>query len=310
LSAAQWREYKIILGIILFAACAHKAPPLFKDRLKPRLQKIQALNNRQVQFIFSEKLLVTKLDRGNFTIRADQDTLNIITVYPSTSAWEIIALTEPQQEINYEVSGYVYDEAENTGIFKTQFTGNPKPDTIPPSLTHQSQGKKFSSFTLVFSEAMDTSFIEYRIIPKKALTAQWRDYRTCEIIPIAADSLRMDTTYYLDLEKGARDISGNYLSPFITQITPDSVYEPLILKGTVVVDGALVRSGRAVLKRGITLGIALIEAGGFRFEVRDSLPYMVEVVSGQYWGSLETSVAREDTIFLKREEHNIDSIID
>jgi len=284
--------------------------PIVKDRLNPRLQNILSLNNRQVQFTFSEEIDTISLKPENFLIASDQDTLPILTLYPSLSTREIIAITGLQSDKVYEVSGYVYDKGENTGKFKRNFSGSSKTDTIAPWLVDYAKGKNTKEFFLKFSEAMDTAFHEFHIVPKKDFTVVWQNYRGCQLIPKTPfDSLHYDTTYYFYIEKGFADISGNHLSPCITDITPDTIYNPFILRSKVMINDTLVKAGLAVLKRGIALAIAKVENGEFAFEVRDSLPYGVEVISGKYSGSAEVSVGKEDTIILKAEEANIDSII-
>jgi len=305
--------FKKYLPVILIVinVCAHKAPPLYKDRLNPKLQRILAINNRQVQFTFSEELDITKLNANNFSIISNGDTLPIIAVYPSNSTWEIIAITQVQADVMYEAAGYIFDTGENQGIFKKNFAGTSKPDTIAPWLTFCSEGKKNKKFILNFSEAMDTTFFEFTIIPKKHFVPVWQDYRACEIIPeTPSDSLGYDTTYYLYLKKDLHDISDNPFPPFITAITPDTIYEPLTLKGGVVLNDTLVKSGLVLLKREIVLGITEIEDGFFIFEVRDSLPYTVEVISGVYSGQAQMSVSKEDTIILRAEARRIDEFID
>jgi hypothetical protein len=173
-----------------------------------------------------------------------------------------------------------------------------------------SEGHSRRNFYVTFSEAMDTSFVQFMVIPKKNLTPLWRDYRTCQFFPqTSTDSLRYDTTYYLYTKHGMRDISGNLLDIFITSVSPDTLYEPLILISTVMINDTLVHSGVAVMSRAITLGITEVEDGEVMFTVRDSLPYRIDVVSGQYSGSADVSVRKKDTIYLKLEERSIDNFI-
>jgi len=295
--------------VLTMLACGHKVAPISKDRLSPRLKKVVSLNNRQIQFTFSEEIDVQNLKSDNFTIINGEDTLKILTLYPSLSTWEIVAITTLQSDKIYEVSGYVFDKAENKGIFKKSFNGSTKQDTISPWLTQYSKGENNRQFLLKFSEAMDTTFLKFHIIPKKNFIGIWRNYRTCEFVPKTSfDSLNYDTTYYLFIDKGIYDISGNSLDLFITEITPDTIYEPLVLRGKVMND-TLMKIGLAVLKREIVLGIAKVLDGEFMFEVRDSLPYEVVVVVGKYSGSAEVSVGQENSIILKMEECHIDSII-
>jgi hypothetical protein len=297
----------LVLTIIV---CGHKAPPLSKDRLSPRLQKVNSLNNRQTQFTFSEKIDTLSLQPENFTIISDGDTLKIVVLYASLSPSELVAVTEMQSPVVYEVSGYMFDEAGNKGTFTNTFTGSTIKDTIAPWVIDYSKGYSRINFYVTFSEAMDTAFVRFLIIPKKNFIPVWRDYRTCQFFPQAsADSLHYDTTYYLYTKHGMRDISGNLLDLFITSVSPDTLYEPLIMKTIVMVNDTLVQSGVAVMSRAITMGITEVEDGEVIFAVRDSLPYRIDVVSGQYSGSADVSVCTEDTIFLELEERSIDTLI-
>jgi hypothetical protein len=301
---------RLFVFIILIIACAHKEPPISKDRLNPRLKYIFAINNRQIQFTFSEKIDIESLQPSNFTIIDGDDTLNILTIYPSLSSWEIVAVTEKQSEKMYEVFGYVFDEAENKGNFKGTFRGSLVKDTISPWVVAYSKGKNTREFMLEFSEAMDTTFLDFRMIPFKNFVSVWEDYRICRIVPKDTfNYLGYDTTYYLYMDEGAHDISGNHIGLFMTHITPDTIYEPLMLRGYVIVNDTLADTGLVVLKRDAILGITRIEAGRFTFEVRDSLPYTVDIISGRYSGDAQVSVGKIDSIFLRLEERSIDNII-
>ncbi|MCK4251701.1 hypothetical protein KAX97_09640 [candidate division WOR-3 bacterium] len=300
----------VFISIFIWASCAHKAAPLSKDRLNPKLQKVSALNNRQIQFTFSEILDTLNLKPEYFSILSEEETLKIMTLYPSLSASEIIAITEIQFDKVYEVSGYVFDTAQNKGNFKESFIGSSKPDTITPWIVNYSKGANHKEFSLIFSEAMDTTFLTFFILPKNDLKPEWQNLRACHLIPeIPDDSLSYDTTYYLYIDKGARDINGNTIDIFITSITPDTIYKPIILKGTAHVNDTLIKTGLAVLKRKYPIGITLVDHGDFSFEVRDSLFYTIEVISGKYSGSAEVSVDRVNNIILKLEEKDIDSLI-
>ncbi|KPJ74203.1 hypothetical protein AMJ52_01405, partial [candidate division TA06 bacterium DG_78] len=162
------------------------------------MQKVNSLNNRQIQFVFSEKIDTLSLQPDNFTIASDGDTLKIIVLYASLSPSEIVAVTEIQSPVLYEVSGCMFDEAGNKGILTSTFTGSTIKDTIEPWVIDYSEGHSWRNFYVVFSEAMDTSFVKFYVIPKKNLTPVWRDYRTCQFFPeTSSDSLHYDTTYYL-----------------------------------------------------------------------------------------------------------------
>jgi hypothetical protein len=300
----------VCIVLLIFIVCGHKAPPLSKDRLPPRLQKVSSLNNRQIQFTFSEKIDTLNLQPENFTVVDNEDTLEIVMLYASLSPSEIVAVTEVQSSVVYEVSGYMFDEAGNKGTFTRTFTGSTIKDTIAPWVIDYSEGYSRRNFYVTFSEAMDTSFVQFLVIPKKNLIPVWRDYRTCQFFPEASfDSLHYDTTYYLYIERGMRDISGNFLSFFITSVSPDTLYAPLMLTSIVMMNDTLVQSGVAVMSRMTTMGITEVEDGEVIFEVRDSLPYRIDVVSGQYSGSADISVHTKDTIYLKLEERRIDDLI-
>jgi hypothetical protein len=297
------------LAILVIAACAHKAPPLVKDRMKPKLQNVVALNNRQIQFTFSENIDTLNLKPDHFNITLGDDTLQIDGLYPSLSAAEIVAITEMQIDSVYQVTGYVFDTAQNKGAFEAQFTGTLAPDTIRPWIIKFSEGAGQKEFFFHFSEAMDTTFFSYSMIPKRKLISEWRNRRVCFLVPAdTADALAFDTTYYVYINQGCRDLSGNLLGTLVTSITPDTAYKPFILKGSAQINDSLMITGIALLKRETALGIALIKAGDFQFEVRDSLPYTVEVFSGKYWGSATVLIDSANIIYLKLEDRDIDNL--
>ena len=299
-----------VFFIILIMTCAHKAPPLVKDRMKPKLQNVSALNNRQVQLTFSEDIDTLNLSTEDLQITADDDTLKIETLYPSLSAAEIVIITESQTDTEYLISGSVYDTAQNKGAFSFQFDGTSRPDTIAPWIVKYSAGKANKNFYFHFSEAMDTTFFAFSIIPPKNVIAQWRNLRACDIIPADTfDIFAYDTTYYLYIDEGCRDLSGNVFKTLVTSITPDTVFKFFTLKGSALLNDTLVKTGIALLKREIALGIALIEGGDFEFQVRDSLPYIIEVFSGKYAGRSQAAVTDSLIIIdLKLEEKNFDNI--
>ena len=288
------------LLIMIIAACAHKAPPLIKDRMKPKLQNVFALNNRQIQFTFSENIDTLNLKPDNFNITTGDDTLQITSLYPSLSAAEIIAITEAQMDLVYKVTGYVFDPAQNKGAFDIEFTGTSRPDTIAPWIIKFSEGSRQKEFFFHFSEAMDTTFFSYSMIPKKELVSEWRNPRVCFLLLAdTTDALAFDTTYYVYINQGCRDLSGNLVGTLVTSITPDTAYRPLILKGSAQINDSLVITGIALLRRETFSGITLIRGGDFQFEVRDSLPYTVEVFSDKYWGSATVSIDSINIIHLQ-----------
>lgn len=293
---------------LIMMACAHKAPPLFKDRMNPKLINVSALNNRHVQCIFSENIDTLNLQPDFFSIAAGQDTLEILAMYPSLSASEIITVTAPQSDTIYDFSGYVFDLNENRGTFTSSFTGTSAPDTIQPWFVQYSHGGKTDRFRLFFSEMMDTSYLTFHTAPKTTLTVQWENVRTCRLQPDSG-ALHPDTTYYLLIVDGVRDITKNIAKPFVTRITPDTAYRPLLLEGTVLVNDTMATNGLAVLKNTVPVGFALVENGTFIFEVRDSAQYIVEILTGPYAGTDEIAVGGENIIKLEPQEKNIDNIL-
>jgi len=300
----------ITLIAVLAAACAHKAPPIFKDRLQPRLTKVSVINNRQLQLTFTEEIDTMALAPDSILITSQQETLEIFLTYPSLSASEIIAATEPMSGIDYEISGSVFDKAENKGIFKSSFKGSSSPDTITPWITSYSQGGDKYEFFLQFSEAMDTTSAAFSVIPKRNFNASWSNHRYVKFLPASKDqSMNFDTTYYLFL-KSARDISGNRVIPFVTSVTPDTSYAPISLSGRALVDTVPVKSGLALLSRERTIGIAVVTNGDFLFNVRDSLTYTVTVIAQEYSASIIARPGTDNIITLKEESIDIDSLID
>ncbi|UCC12139.1 MAG: hypothetical protein JSW02_00985 [candidate division WOR-3 bacterium] len=292
---------------LIAIACAHKAAPLFKDRMNPSLTNVSSLNNRHVLCIFSEPIDTLNLQSDFFTIAAGQDTLQILALYPSLSSSEIIAVTEPQTDTAYEFSGYVFDLNENQGFFKSSFTGTSSPDTIQPWIVQYSQGGKTGRFRLFFSEMMDTSYFTFFTAPNLTLSVTWENVRACRLEPDSA--LHPDTTYYLLITDGVRDISENITKSFVTSITPDTAYRPLLLEGTVMVNDTFAAYGIAVLRKHVAVGFALVESGTFTFEVRDSTHYMVDILTGPYTGSGTVAVGDENVITLEPQEKNLDNII-
>jgi hypothetical protein len=296
--------------MLLISACAHKAPPIAKDRLGPRLQKIAVLNVRQVQLSFSEEIDTAATDADSIFINSDQETVAVLFLYPSLSASEIVLVTMPMKNIAYDIRGSVCDTAENRNHFKSRFLGTTVPDTIAPWLTGHSQGRNTSEFYFVFSEAMDTTLVSFSIIPKKHFAPVWLNSRYLQFSPQAAgETLSFDTTYYLFL-KSAHDFSGNRAGPFVASITRDTLYKPIIVLGKVLFDGTPINEGVALLKRGNIIGIALVVKGELAFEVRDSTSYEVQVIAGDYSGTATIVAGRDNIIELEKDRIDIDRLID
>jgi hypothetical protein len=299
-----------LILMLLILACAHKAPPIAKDRLNPKLISVEVLNTRQIQLSFSEKIDTAALVADSVLVTSVQDTLAVLQLYPSLSASEIVLITKPMENVTYEISGVVFDEAENKGNFKSHFQGSTLPDTIAPWLTGYSQGRNTQDFFLNFTEALDTLSLEFSIIPKKKFIPVWVNSRYIRFIPeTAGESLGFDTTYYLYL-KQARDISGNQAATFITSITPDTVYRPITLKGKALIDEIPVNSGLTLLKRMNLVAIALVAKGEFTFDVRDSLAFDVQVIADEYSGKGTVMIGADNIIRLEKGKIDIDRLID
>lgn len=299
-----------IILLILFVTCAHKTAPISKDRMNPKLTTATALNNRQVQLSFSEEVDTAALFPDSMLITTAHETLGILSIYPSLSASEIVLVTTPMTDTAYEITGHVLDKAENKGFFKHTFQGSANPDTIRPWLVEFSEGRQNPEFFLVFSETMDTASLTFSVIPKKQPSPDWLNHRHVRFIPQTPnESLGFDTTYYLFL-KDAKDISGNPALPFVTAVTPDTAYRPVVLTGKAFIDETPAPGGLAILQREIIIGIAVIEKGEFAFEVRDSLLFDLHVVSGNYAGTSTVSLGSENIIQLQEGEFDLDRLID
>jgi len=300
----------VFIVMLLISACAHKAPPISKDRLGPHLQKIAVLNTKQIQLSFNEEIDTIATHVDSIFINSDQETLPVLFLYPSLSASEIVLLTMPMKDMAYDISGTVFDTAENRSHFKSRFLGLTGPDTIAPWLTGYSQGRNTREFYFAFSEAMDTTSVSFSIIPKKHFAPVWLNYRYLQFSPqTAGETLSFDTTYYLFLKQTC-DVSGNRAAPFVTSITRDTVYQPIIVLGKVLFDGTPINEGVALLKRGNIIGVALVAKGEFAFEVRDSTSYDVQVVAGDHSGTGTIMAGRDNIIELVRERIDIDRFID
>lgn len=294
--------------ILLATTCAHKAPPIAKDRLKPRLSKASAINNRQVQLTFSEPIDTAALVPGNVAIAADRDTLDIILLYPSLSPAEIVVVTAPMRDIPYTITGRVLDKAGNEGTFTRRIQGSTVADTIAPWVIEHAAGKTRNEFTLGFSEAMDTTWFAFSVLPEKNFTPAWLDLRRARFVPAAeSESLATGTKYYFHLDH-ARDLSGNRARPFITAITPDTTARPVALRGRALHGDASVAHAIALLRRTQVVDATLVTAGNFTFMVQDSLPYEVIVISDGLSGKDRVDAASANVIRLSEERLDIDSL--
>lgn len=300
----------LLVLLTLLLACAHKAPPISKDRLLPRLTGVAALNNRQIQLSFSEEIDTVALFPDSMFITAADETLEILSIYPSLSASEIVLVTTPMSDNAYTINGSVLDKAENRGRFQQSFQGSAQPDTIAPWLIEYSQGRMNNEFYLVFSETMDTTSLTFSIVPKKIPAPNWLSHRHVRFTPQApGESLGFDTTYYFYL-RSASDLSGNPAPHFVTVVTPDTVYRPLSLTGKVLIDQTPAPNGIAILQRDVTVGVTLIENGEFVFEARDSLPFNLHVMSGSYVGVSTVKAGAENIVELQQGEFDLDRLID
>lgn len=298
----------LFVVILLAMACAHKAPPISRDRLKPRLSKALAVNTRQVQLTFSEPVDTVTLKPDNISIVAEGETLEIILLYPSLSPSEIAVVTAPMKDISYEISGRVLDRAGNEGLFTARIQGSTVADTIAPWVTDHSAGKTRSEFLVRFSEAMDTTWLAFSVLPPKDFAPTWLDHRNARFLPAAeSESLATDTRYYFHLER-ARDVSGNRARPFIAAVTPDTTARPVTLRGRALFGGSPVAHGIAILRRPPFIDAVVVTAGEFVFMVQDSLPYDVFVVSNDLSGNGRVDAASENIIRLKEERLAIDPL--
>jgi hypothetical protein len=299
----------LLLIVISLIDCGHKGSPIAKDRLRPSLRKAASLNNRQILLSFSEGIDLQSLKTDDLSITADSQALKIITFYPSLSDAEIVCVTEPQAAVVYEVSGTVYDSSENKGTFKVRITGSIRPDTVLPIVKNCTQGARKNTVTIQFDKAMDTASIGIRVLPKKSFRPAWQDIRTVRLVPAdSADALRYDTTYYFLIREG-RDLSGNRILPFVTRITPDTIYKPILLRGKAKYRDTLCADGWVILSRDRPLGVARIDRGEFLFEVRDSLGFFADAVRDGLHGRAEVRAGQENPIDLQPEEFNIDSLL-
>ncbi|OGC39632.1 hypothetical protein A2Y85_00770 [candidate division WOR-3 bacterium RBG_13_43_14] len=300
--------FLIITFLLLY--CGHKAGPISKDRLKPKLLKVTVFNRTQFQCTFSEPVDTLQINADAFVISAAAETLKILIAYPSLSAAEIMFATEPIQAIEYQISGYVFDTAMNKGNFIKKFKGTNLPDTIKPSVHKYPRGKGFTAIDLIFSEAIDTTRSGFYILPKLEHGVTWLDLRRCSLDPLMDGQWMLDSvSYYLYSSDRVFDLNHNPLKNFLTIFTPDTAYQPFFLEGKATLNDTLLNEGIAVLFRDEAIGIAIISQGIFKFEVRDSLPFQVTVLADQYSGSGEVVIGGENNIELTAKKIDLDDII-
>ncbi|MEO0128864.1 MAG: Ig-like domain-containing protein [candidate division WOR-3 bacterium] len=300
-------KYFVALIVIPFLFCAHKGPPLRIDRIDPRLKKITPINEHQIFLYFSEELDTLSIKSENFTIYTEQDTLKIISVTPGNTPDQISIYTQKMTKTEYFIEGRVYDLSKRTGVFKTKFIGSTKPDTISPVIYSYSKGFKIKNFYIEFSEPVDTTAIIFYVFPKRKMAKDWYYMKKLYLKP-ENDSLNYDTTYYLFL-KGIKDLSGNPGTPFVTTITPDTIYNPIFIRGRAVLNDTLLIRGIALIGYEKILGISMIERGEFLFEVRDSLKYLIQVFGEGCYGVDSVSASDTNIIRVAPGVFNLDSII-
>lgn len=296
--------------MLVFLSCAHKGPPLRIDRVDPQIRKITPINEHQIALDFSEELDTLNINANDFAIYTEEETLKIFAANPGITVDQILITTDKMKQIEYKIQGKAFDKSGRMGIFKGKFSGTTKPDTIPPWLTHYSKGARQKYFSLRFSEPVDTSYFRYYVFPKKTTQTKWQYMKNLSIVPANEyESLSYDTTYYLYI-KETRDLSGNLAQPFVTSITPDTMYNPLFLKGKAMLNDTPVIHGIALIERGQKIGVSLISKGEFLFEVRDSSSYFVRAFGSNCYGADSVSAGKSDNVInLNPGAFDLDSII-
>ncbi len=304
--------FRIFIPVCILSLlfCAHKGPPIRIDRVDPKLVRAVPINERQIMLSFSEDLDTLSIQPENFVVYSAEETLSILAAAKGNNINEVFLATARMRTVDYRIEGRVFDKSGRAGLFKSNFRGSAKPDTIAPWLTSYSKGARQHRFFLEFSEPVDTLSFKYSIIPKRQMSTKWQNLKQVYIVPsYEADSLNFDTTYYLYI-KEIRDLSGNASPEYITAITRDSVYTPLFIRGKAMLFDSIVSAGIVLFERNGLLGISFVQHGEFKFEVRDSASYWTRVFSRGYYGaeSLSTSdVGR--IIFLNYQAPDLDSII-
>lgn len=298
----------LIFGLCCFY-CAHKGPPLYVDRIDPKIKKITPINNHQLMLFFSEDLDTLSYNLENFVVHTEQETLRIFVACPGNTPDQLFLTTEKMEQIKYLINGKVFDKSGRMGTFTAHFFGSPKPDTIAPWVTYYSRGYRLKKFDLEFSEPVDTLSFKYYVIPKKKMQVKWQYLTKVSLIPISeVESLNYDTTYYLYV-KDIIDLSGNHIQHFTTSITPDTIYNPLFIKGKALLNDTVINNGIAIIERDKILGISPVKQGEFLFEVRDSLKYLVHIIIPDFYGTDSVSTSQINEIKLKPGAIDFDSLI-
>lgn len=276
------RHLIVPLVAILLLACAHKAAPLVKDRLRPSLVRIVALDQRHVQFTFSEDVDTTSAASAP-VIFAGTDTLSVQATYRGLSGAELIAVTAPMKAVTYTAVGTVYDAAANPGTYRRDFIGTVRADTVAPWVSAAVSGRAQRCFKVRFNEMMDTTRLAYRVVPSIAVVATWTDGLGLTVMPIVdslapADTLEQGRVYYLWIRE-AYDITGNRTAEYVTWLTPDTTGLPYIIRGRALIGDSLVDFGYAFLEGPRIEAVGLLRRGEFSFSVPDSLPRIVFVTT-------------------------------
>lgn len=300
-------RHLVILFALMVLFCAHKGPPLHIDRINPKIIKATAINEHLVNLLFSEDLDTMSMKSENFVIQKELETLKVLTAFPGNTPDQIFLSTDKMELTDYTINGKVYDKSGREGYFKTKFFGTTKSDTIRPWIVNYSKGYRLKSFYVEFSEPVDTLSIKYYCFPKKKMYTKWRYMKNLHLSPLD-DSLNYDTTYYLYL-KGIKDLSGNYAIPFITTITPDTIYNPVYIRGKATINDTNISKAIALIEREKILGISIVENGEFLFEVRDSLKYFIQIFGENLYGTDSISASQLNIIRLVPGVFNLDSII-
>lgn len=302
-------KYIIIIFTVSCLYCAHKGPPLYMDRIDPKIKKITPINNHQLMLFFSEDLDTLSYNLKNFIIHTEQETLRILVANPGNTPDQLFLTTEKMNQMEYKINGKVFDKSGRIGNFTTRFIGTSKPDTIAPWIIQYSRGFRLKNFYFEFSEPVDTLSFKYYVIPPKKMQAKWQYLTKVFLTPISeVESLNYDTTYYVYI-KNIVDLSNNHAQHFVTTITPDTIYNPLFIRGKALLNDTVINNGIAIIERDKVLGISTIKQGEFLFEVRDSLKYIVRIIIPDFYGVDSVSTSQTNIIKLNPGVIDLDSLI-